>query len=127
MHNFKNLEVWKKSMKLAVKIYEFVKTLDAQDQYIFASQIIRCAISIPSNIAEGSGKQSDKEYRNYLSISLASSFELETQLLILLKTHSTKSETIKSYLTELKEIQKMIYALRKNNAKPKIKKTTQDS
>src|SRR5205085_8689703 len=76
MNNFKKLEVWQKSIQLSIKVYKFCQTLSKNDQFIFSSQLARSAISIPSNIAEGSGKDSLKDYRNYINIAIGSSFEL---------------------------------------------------
>ncbi len=114
MHNFKKLEVWKRSVGLAVKIYTLTKTLDNSDQYIFSTQLNRCSVSIPSNVAEGSGKRTIKDFCNYLSIALGSAFELETQLIILSEIHQSRSSEINFLLEEVIEIQKMIYVLRMN-------------
>ena len=117
MHNFKNLTVWQKSIQLAIKIYKFLNTLPTKEQFIFSSQLSRCAISIPSNIAEGSGKNSTKDFIRYLSISTGSSFELETQLIILIEIQQNQKEEIELFLKEVKEIQKMIHGFKKSLAK----------
>ena len=95
MRNFKELEVWKESRILAKDIYKLTGDLPEDEKYGLVSQIRRCVISIPSNIAEGSAKDSQKDFLRYLQISLGSSFELETQLLLcndlnLLKIEKTK-------------------------------------
>ena len=113
MHNFKNLIVWKKSIQLGVKIYNFSNTLSLKDQYIFSSQLSRCVFSIPSNIAEGSGKDSIKDFCRYLNISAGSSFELETQLIILKEIQENKKIEIDILIKEVVEIQKMIYGFKK--------------
>ena len=113
MHNFKNLIVWKKSIQLGVKIYNFSKTFSLKDQYIFSSQLSRCVFSIPSNIAEGSGKDSIKDFCRYLNISAGSSFELETQLIILKEIQENKKIEIDILIKEVVEIQKMIYGFKK--------------
>ena len=113
MHNFKNLIVWKKSIQLGVKIYTFCNTLSSKDQYIFSSQLSRCVFSIPSNIAEGSGKDSIKDFCRYLNISAGSSFELETQLIILKEIQENKKIEIDLLIKEVVEIQKMIYGFKK--------------
>lgn len=78
----KNLEAWKISMSLVVEIYNLTKTFPKDELYGLVNQIRRCAVSIPSNIAEGSARQSSKETIQFLYISLGSIAELETQLLI---------------------------------------------
>ena len=113
MHNFKNLIIWKKSIQLGVKIYNFSNTLSLKDQYIFSSQLSHCVFSIPSNIAEGSGKDSIKDFCRYLNISAGSSFELETQLIILKEIQENKKIEIDILIKEVVEIQKMIYGFKK--------------
>jgi len=78
----KDLEVWKKSIALVKKIYEISSKFPKEEKYSLTDQIRRCAVSIPSNIAEGSARNSDKELIQFLYISLGSLAELETQLII---------------------------------------------
>jgi len=82
MKSHKDLDVWKKSMELVTNIYRLTRGFPQEEQYGLSSQIRRSAISIPSNIAEGAARNSDKEYKHFLYISLGSASELETQLLI---------------------------------------------
>jgi len=82
MHNFKDLKVWQKSMDLAIDIYKATSLFPRDEKFGLVSQIKRCSVSIPSNIAEGSGRGSDKEFNHFLNISQGSAFELETQLII---------------------------------------------
>ena len=79
-NSYRNLIVWQKSMKLAKEIYLLTKTFPKEELYGLTSQIRRCAISIPSNIAEGKGRNSDKEFIRFLQIALGSVYELQTQL-----------------------------------------------
>lgn len=81
MHRYKKLQVWQKSIDLAVEIYKITEKLPKQVQYGLISQINRAVISIFSNIAEGAGRNTNKEFNNFLGYSLGSSFELETQLI----------------------------------------------
>lgn len=111
MKDFKKLVVWERSMGLVKKVFEIIDQMDKTDQFILASQIGRCATSIPSNIAEGCGRNSDKELARFLDISLGSSFELETQLRICLDRPRLENEKIESALNELIEIQRMIQSL----------------
>lgn len=85
MTNFQKyteLDVWKHSRELASYIYELTATYQKTEQFGITSQIRRCAVSIPSNIAEGCGRQHNKETIQFLSIAGGSLFELETQLYI---------------------------------------------
>ena len=112
MHNYKELIVWQKSMQLAINVYKMLNLLPSYDKYILSSQLIRCANSIPSNIAEGAGKNSNKDFSRFLSISEGSSFELETQLILIKETKPEIKVNIELLLKELIIIQKMIYRLR---------------
>jgi four helix bundle protein len=80
MKNYKDLEVWKESMNLVVNIYELTKSFPSVEKYGLTSQIRRAAVSIPSNIAEGSGRKGTNELIQFLYISLGSLAELETQV-----------------------------------------------
>lgn len=81
-HNYRELEVWKKSRELAKEVYLLVATFPASEHYGLSQQMKRCALSVPSNIAEGSAYDSNKNFARHLSISLGSLYELETQLLL---------------------------------------------
>jgi four helix bundle protein len=78
----KDLDVWKNSIELVTSIYKITNDFPKSEIYSLTSQIRRCAISIPSNIAEGAGRSHNKEYAQFLYISLGSLSELETQLII---------------------------------------------
>lgn len=76
------MDVWKEGIELAVKVYEIVQKFPKEERYGLVEQIKRSAVSIPSNIAEGAARNSKKEFMQFLSISLGSISELETQLII---------------------------------------------
>ncbi|MEL6812032.1 MAG: four helix bundle protein [Bacteroidota bacterium] len=80
-HNYKNLKIWMLGLELAKYVSEILENFPKNEQYGLTSQISRCSISIPSNIAEGSAG-SDKSFSHYLDVALGSSFELSTQLII---------------------------------------------
>lgn len=109
--SFKELTVWQRAMELVDAIYEICKQLPAKEQYALSSQMIRAAISIPSNIAEGWGRNHKVEFIRYLSISYASSCELETQLIISKKQYSKINYSRADKL--LDEVQKMLTVLMK--------------
>lgn len=81
-HNFRELGIWKDSFALVKDVYVYCKDLPDDEKFGLKSQIQRCAVSIPSNIAEGSGRTSDKEFLYFLNVAISSSYELETQLLL---------------------------------------------
>ena len=81
-HNFRDLGIWKDSFAIVKDVYDLCIQLPSEEKYGLKSQIQRYAISIPSNIAEGSGRTSDKEFLHFLNIAISSSYELETQLLL---------------------------------------------
>ncbi len=82
MRNFKELKIWQKGLDIVVKAYKLTGYFPKEEKYGITSQITRASVSIPSNIAEGSSRSSEKDYNRFIEISLGSSFELETQLLI---------------------------------------------
>jgi four helix bundle protein len=108
MHNFKELNIWKRSVDLAVKVYQLVQDFPKEEKFGLTSQITRCAVSIGSNIAEGAGRNTDKDFNNFLGIALGSSFELETQLIIATKIGIIDDEKFKSISSEILQVQKMI-------------------
>ena len=114
MNNFRELNVWKKAMNLVTQIYKFTKFFPKEEQFGLTNQIRRCAVSIPSNIAEGAGRDSSKDFNRFLSISLGSSFELETQLIISKELEYFNNENFRNIEKELIEIQKMIRGLQKS-------------
>ncbi len=77
-HNFKELLVWKKSIELVKSIYQITSMLPSDERFGLISQMNRSSVSVPSYIAEGSGRTSDKEFLHFLNIAIASSYELET-------------------------------------------------
>lgn len=79
----KDLDAWKQAMDLVEDIFKVTRKLPGEDKYGLAAQLQRAAVSIPSNISEGSARRSSKEFLNFLSISLGSAAEVETQLLII--------------------------------------------
>ncbi len=82
MNSFKELEVWQKAIDLTMDIYQVTEKFPKKEQFVLCSQLNRCVISIPSNIAEGWGRGSIKDYIRFLTIAKASSMELDTQLII---------------------------------------------
>jgi four helix bundle protein len=111
MHNFEELEVWKRSSRLAVSVLELI---DPVKLYALRDQMARCSISIPSNIAEGSERESDREFRRFLAIAKGSAGELRTQLYIGLRAGIFSDDQARPLIAEVKEISAMIQGLRKS-------------
>jgi len=114
MHNFKELKVWKAGIEITKIIFQLTRSFPSEERYGLISQIVRSAISIPSNIAEGCGRKSNKEFHQFLNISLGSSFELETQLIIANEFNYIDQEELDTTSLQINEIQKMIYGLQKS-------------
>lgn len=111
MRNFRNLAVWFKGHALTLKIYSLTKSFPKDEVFGLASQMRRCAYSIPSNIAEGCGRNSTPDFKRFLVIAAGSSSELEYQL-FLSKDLDYISETVfKELEFQTVEIKKMIYSL----------------
>lgn len=106
--SFKDLIVWQKSFRLVQDIYRKTQELPKSEQFGLISQLQRCAVSIPSNIAEGQQRNNLKEYRQFLGIAKGSAGELETQLLLIKSIYDLE---ITSIINELHEIQKMLRSL----------------
>jgi four helix bundle protein len=111
MNNYKELEVWKRSIKLAVKMYKLTAILPLEEKFGLVSQLRRCAVSIPSNIAEGSGRKSNKEFSQFLSIAYGSLCELDTQVIISMELGFLKNQDLEEIEKEVGELQKMLFAL----------------
>ena len=104
-HNFRELNIWKDSLQLVKKVYILTSKLPKDEKFGLISQINRCAVSIPSNIAEGSGRTSEKEFLHFLNVAISSSYELETQLILVEELFNLKT---KELIDEITSIQKMI-------------------
>ena len=112
MHNFKELNIWQKSFELVEEVYSLTKNLPDSEKFGLISQLNRSSVSIPSNIAEGSGRNTDKEFNRFLNIALGSSYELETQLILVNRLFENRDT--KNIIEQLNEIQKMIRGFAKS-------------
>ncbi len=111
MKTHKDLDVWRKSVSLVTSIYEVTKTFPNDEIYGLTNQTRRSSVSIPSNIAEGSARQGDKEFAHFLYISLGSLSELETQLIIANNLNYLSLKDYDSVITSLEEIRRMLLGL----------------
>lgn len=114
MNKFKDLKVWQKAIELVTEIYGITKAYPKEEIYGLTSQIGKCSVSIPSNIAEGAGRGSKKDFSHFLDIAKGSAFELETQLLISNNLNYLNNEKYQRLVTKFNEIQKMITGLQKS-------------
>lgn len=105
-HNYKNLKIWKLSLEVANNISDLLLNFPKHERFDLSSQISRCSVSMPSNIAEGSSR-TDKSFRHFLDISLGSSFELGTQLLIAKHRNYINEKDLKILEEKIEEFQKM--------------------
>ncbi|MBL4653494.1 MAG: four helix bundle protein [Flavobacteriales bacterium] len=105
-HNYKNLKIWQLGIKIAGAVFEIVKTFPQHEKFDLSSQMNRCSISIPSNIAEGSAR-TDKSFSHFVDISLGSSFELGTQLILALNRTYINQSQLTEVEGKLEEFQKM--------------------
>ena len=108
MRNFKELKIWQKGFAIAVKSFTLINTFPKDQRFGISSQITKSAVSIASNIAEGSSRLSEKDYSRFIEISLGSSFELETQLMIAKAVNFGDRELGSEILKDLDEEEKML-------------------
>ena len=108
VRNFRQLNVWTKGMEIAKDVSAIVGELPEFEKYGLRIQLAKSAVSIPSNIAEGCGKSSDRDFKRYLEISLGSAYELETQ--VILAANGIDSEEL---IASIQNQQKMIVSLLK--------------
>lgn len=114
MNNYKDLKIWQKSVDLAVRIYEITQSFSKEEMYGLTMQMRRSAVSISSNIAEGAGRNSKKEFNNFLGISNGSACELETQLIISHRAKLIDQSIFTSIQLQIEEVQKMNWSLKKS-------------
>lgn len=110
MKNFKQLKIWQKGFDLAINAFNISRTFPADQKFGLAIQISRAGVSIPSNIAEGNSRTSDKDKNRFTEISLGSCFELETQLLIAQKLDLGDQSLITKTLQLLEVEEKMLHS-----------------
>lgn len=113
--SYKDLIVWQKSVDLVILIYRYTESFPVSEQYGLCSQMRRCAVSIPSNIAEGRYRGTKKDFAQFIRIAYGSGAELETQIEISKRLSLTKSNVVEVD-SLLSEVMRMLNAmLRKIN------------
>ena len=108
MHNFKKLKIWQEGINIVSDSYQLTKTFPDFEKFGLVSQMNRCSVSIPSNVAKGSSKSTDKHFNKYLEDSLDSAFEWETQLIVAFNENYLSEEKFKELEQKIKQIQQMI-------------------
>jgi len=114
MHNFKELKIWQNARSFVKDVYIATSNFPQEERFGLISQMRRSAISIPSNIAEGSGRNTEKDFSHFLNIALGSAYELQTQIFLSYDLELLKEEKMNALNSSLEEIQKMIYGLIKS-------------
>ncbi len=109
--DFKELEVWKKAMALTIETYRVTSMLPHTERYGLSDQMRRAAVSIPSNIAEGHSRNSNKEFLRFLSIAQGSKAELETQVLLTQQLGMLSSEQIEKLGALYREVGSMLHTI----------------
>jgi four helix bundle protein len=119
MHNFRELSVRQKARELNKKVYSLCDTFPDKERFSLCNQMQRASTSIASNIAEGAGRNSPKEFVQFLHIAYWSAFELETQIILSCDLWYITDKWMKPIMEHLQEIERMIYWLIQHNKKTK--------
>ncbi len=107
-HNFKEIKAWQKSINLLSIVYELVAKFPKDEKYALSSQIKRAVVSISSNIAEGSGRNTNNDFAHFLDMALGSAFELESEILAAIELKFITKGECEKLFAELDEVQKLI-------------------
>ncbi len=111
MHRFEELKIWQRAMDVTEKCYVVTINFPKEEKYNLTSQIRKSAVSIPSNIAEGAGRNSNGEFKQFLGIANGSAYELLTQLYLSERLKMVNREEIKKIADDIHEVCKMSYSL----------------
>jgi four helix bundle protein len=111
INSFRDLIVWQKSMSLVTEIYSLTQGFPSSEIYALTSQVRRSAISIPSNIAEGYGRNSTGDYKRFLQIAAGSLFELQTQIEIALNLNYISKDIFDEFFEKTRELDRMLLSL----------------
>jgi len=114
MHNIKELKILDKATTLAIDIYRLTAQFPDNEKFGLVSQIRRCAVSVPSNIAEGAGRNTNGEFVNFLGIANGSLYELQIQITIAHQLKFIVDEDCEQVLNRIDELQKMNYRLQES-------------
>jgi four helix bundle protein len=112
IRSFRDLLVWRKGIELTKDIYALTQRFPTGEKFGLVSQLRRAAVSVPSNIAEGQARRSSAEFSQFLSVSLGSLAELETQLIIVKELQLAAEPRVDPLIAQIHELQKMLHSLR---------------
>ena len=110
MQDYRNLKVWQRSHQLTLEVYQMTNDFPADERFGLTSQIRRCALSVPSNIAEGSARGSDADFSRFIHIAMGSAAELDYQMLLAHDLNFMDSSEYQRLADELAEIRRMLNA-----------------
>ena len=110
MHKFRELKFWQRSMDLVVDVYKKTKSFPKEETYGIIQQIRKSAVSIPSNVSEGAGRNTDAQFKHFLEVAMGSCNELQTQIELSRRLHYLTDQDAKKILDEAIQIYKMISA-----------------
>jgi four helix bundle protein len=110
MHNYRELKIWQRSMDFVVKVYEVTAGFPKEERYGLTSQLRSCAVSVPSNISEGAGRGTNRQFKRFLEISMGSANEAQTQIELAYRVKYLDKQTADSLIDEALQIYKMILA-----------------
>ncbi len=108
MRDFRKYVIWQKAIELADRVYSYTDTFPKSEVYALSNQLQRAAVSIASNIAEGSSRSSEKDFAHFLEIAIGSAFEVETQLTIAQRRGYISKEVYKEELSNINYLEKQI-------------------
>jgi len=111
MHNFRELKIWQEAMEITKMTYKTTRLYPSHEIYGLTSQMNRAAISIPSNIAEGAGRNTNKDFIHFLNIAMGSCFELETQMTLANEFGYVQKDDMEMFILNLNKLEKMINSL----------------
>lgn len=113
MRNYRNYDVWKLSHEMAKEVYQVTKGFPKEELYGIVSQVRRAALSVPTNIVEGAGRNSKKEFAHFLNISSGSAAETEYLLIFSTELELIDNTTSKQLLNKVERVRKMLVGLHK--------------
>ena len=114
MHKFEELKIWQKAMDITEKCYKASENFPKEERYGLTSQLRRSAVSIPSNISEEAGRNTNGEFKQFLGIANGSSYELLTQLYLSSRLNLIKEENVRPIINEVLEVTKMNFSLQRS-------------
>jgi four helix bundle protein len=112
MHNFKKMKIWQEACNTVTNIYKLTEKIPVSERYGLISQIQRAAVSIPANIAEGSGRTTNLEFKRFLDIAIGSAFELETLVILAGNLGFISKEDTITNTTNINNLDKMIISFK---------------